>query len=75
MTIATVPDPRTRVRHLLDQITVTSLTTGKKLDPQAKLGRVSAACRGYQHNLVEIDWGPTSMDEVRTALDALRGAE
>lgn len=76
MTSTTVPDhdPQARVRELLAGITVTSLETGKPLNPQAKLGRVIAACRGHIPTLVSIDWGSTSATEVRAALDALRGA-
>lgn len=72
MTTTTL-DPRTRVRHLLDQITVVNLETGKPLSQQAKLGRVIAACRGHVPTLVRIDWGATSAAAVRDALDALRG--
>lgn len=72
MTTQTVTDPRARVRTLLDQITVTNIETGKPLNHQAKLGRVIAACRGHVHTLVTIDWGTTTADEVRAALDALR---
>lgn len=75
MTNTTVSDPRARVRHLLERITVTSLETGRPLNRQAKLGRVIAAARGHVHSLVDIDWGTTSLAEVREALDAAREAE
>jgi len=74
MTTTTI-DPRTRVRQLLSAITVTSLTSGKPLTPQAKLGRVIAACRGHLPTLVHIDWGTTTPEAVRDALDAAREAE
>ncbi len=74
MTHTTV-DPRTRVRHLFDQITVTNLETGKPLSEQAKRGRVIAACRGHVPTLVRIDWGQTTPEAVREALDAMREAE
>lgn len=74
--MTTVPHPhdaaKERVHALLAGIKVTSLTTGKPLNPQAKLGRVIAACRGHIPTLVAIDWGSTSAAEVRAALDALR---
>lgn len=68
-------DPRTRVRNLLDQIQVTNIETGKPLAHQAKLGRVIAACRGHIPTLVSINWGSTTCEAVREALDALREAE
>lgn len=74
MTITTL-DPPTRVRHLLEQIDVTNIETGKPLAPQAKLGRVIAACRGHVPALVSIDWGSTTPAEVRAALDEMRGSE
>lgn len=75
MTTATVSDPRAHVRNLLNQITVKNIETGKPLNPQAKLGRVIAACRGHIPTLVAIDWGSTSATEFRAALDAMREAE
>lgn len=66
---------RASIRRLLAEVTVTNVETGKPLDRQAKLGRVIAACRGYEATLVLIDWGTTSPEAVREALDALRGAE
>ena len=76
MTNTTLPDndSQARVRELLARITVTSLETGKRLNPQATLGRVIAACRGHVSALVDIDWGTASPEAVREALDALRGA-
>ena len=75
----TIPHPadvaQERVRQLLGQIRVTNLETGAPLPPQAKLGRVIAACRGHIPTLVAIDWGQTSATEVRAALDALRRAQ
>src|SRR6187402_1809045 len=49
MTTPTVSDkdPQARVRQLLARVTVVNLETGKRLDRQASLGRVIAACRGY----------------------------
>lgn len=75
MTTRTISDrdPRARIRELLACITVVNVETGKPLAPQAKLGRVIAACRGHIPTLVSIDWGSTSATEVRAALDALRG--
>lgn len=76
MTTPTVSDPRARVRALLQQVRVTNLETGKRLDPQASLGRVIADVRGYQHTLVSVDYGDTATrDEICRALDELRQAE
>lgn len=69
------PDPRARVQQLLDEITVTSIETGKPLPEIAKRGRVFAACRGHVPTLVTINWGTTSPEAVRAALDVLRGSE
>lgn len=74
MTIATL-DPRTRVRNLLEKIEVTNVVTRKPLHAQAKLGRVIAACRGHVATLVSINWGTTTPEEVREALDEMREAD
>lgn len=71
MTITTL-DPRARVRHLLDQVTVTSIETGRHLEGPAKRSRILAAARGYEATLVTINWGNTSPEAVREALDALK---
>lgn len=60
---------------MLDQITVTNVATGQPLPEIAKRGRVFAACRGHVPTLVTIDWGSTTPEAVREALDTLRGAE
>jgi len=64
-------DPQSRVRQLLQQITVTNIETGQRLDGAAKRGRVFAAARGYVSTLVHVEWNGTAT-EMKAALDALR---
>lgn len=74
MTQTNLPEDgaRARVQSLLDQITVTTLD-GRKLGEIAKRGRVFAAVRGHIPSLVHINWGSTTPEAVKAALDELRG--